>query len=504
MPQFASRFFHFDVASNQMNLLQRSTFWAVSLLFTCWVSAGEFEPDLPVPDGELNLLPGFKSERLYSVPSLVSMTLDHQGRIIGSDVADQAWPHLPSGDWAICYAARVAIEHQDVTTRQRRSFDKTNRQVFFEVMLALARQGDVELCPQIVRALTRWDWEVLTAEQRLLLLQIYDVVLNRMGLPDVTEAASVIEQIRPYIPNHDGAANCELSKLLFELQSKLDDLIDRTLEFFVQTPTAMAQIHFALLWGRLDQLLWTEQQKRRLREVLDLYEVLATEIRHYKDIQKLVKNLRENIGITDADPSPLAARGVVKQSTVKNLLLLATTDAIKHRDLAKGRAAYRLAQYHTFRRLGGSEGTLGPSFSLNDLAGRFTSRDLLESIIEPSKMISDQYRLTLFVMNDGREICGQIVDLARRIYRVRTNPLLPFERMAIKHFEIEETIPSNVSLMPHGLLDSLQHDELIDWIAYGLDTSFTNHPATRDDRAVNLIGCGIRNALSVFYLLYFS
>jgi hypothetical protein len=42
---------------------------------------------------------------------------------------------------------------------------------------------------------------------------------------------------------------------------------------------------------------------------------------------------------------------------------------------------------------------------------------------------------------------------------------------------IEEMIPSKVSMMPEGLLDTLSGDEVLDLFAYLLSRGDRNHPA---------------------------
>ena len=53
-------------------------------------------------------------------------------------------------------------------------------------------------------------------------------------------------------------------------------------------------------------------------------------------------------------------------------------------------------------RFAGEGGSFGPD--LSGLAGRFSARDLLESVVEPSKVISDQYQAMVMRMADGRTV----------------------------------------------------------------------------------------------------
>ena len=60
------------------------------------------------------------------------------------------------------------------------------------------------------------------------------------------------------------------------------------------------------------------------------------------------------------------------------------------RDFDKGRNLFGEAKCFVCHRFNNEGGGLGPDLTV--VSGRFGPRDLLESIIEPSKVISDQYR----------------------------------------------------------------------------------------------------------------
>ena len=60
---------------------------------------------------------------------------------------------------------------------------------------------------------------------------------------------------------------------------------------------------------------------------------------------------------------------------------------------------------------------------LTGLAGRFGIRDLLESVLDPSKVISDQYAGVLIETSDGRAIAGRIVNLNDDSLMLMTNML---------------------------------------------------------------------------------
>ena len=75
---------------------------------------------------------------------------------------------------------------------------------------------------------------------------------------------------------------------------------------------------------------------------------------------------------------------------------------------------------------------------------------MLESILWPSKVISDQYKSEMFEMKDGTVVSGVIVreNAANVFVRTAESPERP---VAVPKAEIANRAESTVSLMPAGL-----------------------------------------------------
>ena len=52
-------------------------------------------------------------------------------------------------------------------------------------------------------------------------------------------------------------------------------------------------------------------------------------------------------------------------------------------------------------------------------------RDLLEALVEPSKVISDQYAAVVFTTTDGKVVTGRIVNIHGDTWHVNTDMLNP-------------------------------------------------------------------------------
>ncbi len=116
--------------------------------------------------------------------------------------------------------------------------------------------------------------------------------------------------------------------------------------------------------------------------------------------------------ILDARParkSPrelLAARKPVKEWTLAELVPIVERGLGGRHDLERGRRLYGAVACAACHRFGVEGGGVGPD--LTAVAGRFGVRDLLEAIVEPSKVISDQYAAVSIATKDGRIVTGRV------------------------------------------------------------------------------------------------
>jgi putative heme-binding domain-containing protein len=106
---------------------------------------------------------------------------------------------------------------------------------------------------------------------------------------------------------------------------------------------------------------------------------------------------------------------------------------------------------------------VGPD--LTTITSRFKKRDVLEAILWPSKVISDQYKAEMFELKDGSVVTGVIVrENAINVFvRTAENPDKP---VAIAKGNITNRGESAVSLMPAGLLDAYSPDEIANLLAF--------------------------------------
>jgi putative heme-binding domain-containing protein len=166
---------------------------------------------------------------------------------------------------------------------------------------------------------------------------------------------------------------------------------------------------------------------------------------------------------TSAPPAALASRPFVKEWMLAEVAPIVEKGLVG-RDFDRGRALFAATQCFACHRFNNEGGGAGPD--LTAVSGRFNTRDLLESILEPSKVISDQYAAVTISTTDGKVVTGRIVNLHNDVMHVNTNMLDPNLQVSVDQRKVEEMKPSPISMMPEGLFNTLNKDEVLDLVAY--------------------------------------
>jgi putative heme-binding domain-containing protein len=412
---------------------------------------------------------------------------------------DEAWAYLADQDRAIRYAARIALEWQDPERWRERALGESDPRKAIASLVALARvsgrdelhRRDDDLAPdpvlrsKMLEALDRIDWSSLTEADRLDLLRAYGLVFIRLGKPDDAARQRLAATFEPRLPAETTRLNVQLANLLVYLQAP--GAATRIMDLFRQATSQEEQIDYALALRALETG-WTlplrEEYFRWFVTTAAAYRggnTFASSLRTIKNeaMESLTDDERARLAsVLEAAPeqkSPqdqLAARPFVTEWTVDKLLPLVESGLQRPRDFDRGRRAYgevACAACHRFAQEGGS---VGPD--LSGVAGRFSVRDLLESIVEPSKVISDQYGAIIITKTSGQIVTGRVGNLSGDTLHVIENMLEPGRTTNVRRQEIESIEPSRVSMMPQGLLNSLTEEEVLDLMAYLLSRGDRN------------------------------
>src|SRR5436190_5490873 len=135
------------------------------------------------------------------------------------------------------------------------------------------------------------------------------------------------------------------------------------------------------------------------------------------------------------------------------------------RDLAQGKELFTKLACAQCHKLGESGYTYGPI--LTDVFSRYKNdrANVLQQILEPSKIIEDRYRNFTFELRDGEPVIGMVLKEDSETITVQTGPADSLVQV-LKKSDILKRSPQNSSAMPLGLLNSLSKEQILDLLAY--------------------------------------
>jgi len=401
-----------------------------------------------------------------------------------------AWPSLSDEDRAIRFAARIAIEWQDPSEWSEKALTEKNPRRAIASLVALSRvsskdqfhrkasdpKPDMELQKRILQALDRISWKKLSDQDQLDLLRAYTLAFTRFGTPDDSTRQHLIEKFDPLFPAPSRELKAELAPMLVYLEAP--NAASKLMAVLRSAPTQEEQMDMARAL-RVLKTGWTQPLREEyFRWFLKaanfkggaslagfLRDIKGDAVSTLKDSEKVA--LKE---VLDAKPDiktqlqALTAHDLVKEYTVNALAPVVDRGLKGPRNFDRGHKLFGEAGCASCHRFNSEGAAVGPD--LTNLAGRFSARDVLESIIEPSKAISDQYGAIVIKKKDGDVIVGRVGNLNGDNLMVLENMFAPNDFTNVPRQQIASIEPSKVSMMPEGLLNYFHEDEIQDLVAY--------------------------------------
>lgn len=429
----------------------------------------------------------------------------------GPEAIDTAWPHLASKDRFVRFAARVAIERQPADKWADRALAELDPQASIEALIALARVGDRSLQPKLIASLGRLDLGRVPAELQLPLLRAWQLAFTRMGKPTAEAAANVVAKLDAHFPHKDPLVSRELVALLVYLGSPTvvaktvpllkvaepqtitfeelggASLIERNDNYGATVKQVSAgradrqQIAYAYAL-RNATVGWTPALRR---EFFDWFP-RTTAWRGGASFPGFLKNIRSEAltnFVTDpverakleAEAATLAApaaapsgpaitpKGPGKAYTVREATA-AVEGKLTGRDFAQGKGLFAAAACTACHRFNNEGLGIGPDIS--GAGNRYTVKDLMENIIEPSLVISDQYGSEEIKRRDGSTMIGRVINEEGGNLSIMANPFMPDDLTRVPTADVVSRKTYNISQMPPGLINGFNEEELRDLVAY--------------------------------------
>ncbi len=454
----------------------------------------------------------------------------HSGSNEPQKVLAAAWPYLSHSDRMVRYAARVAIEKLPLEVWQEKALSETHPQAIIEGIIALARRfgsraelpavkhpegpsteaispvspENVEIQNRMLETLSRLGGENLTIGQHLAAVRALQLVLIRLGKPDAEICSKIAERLDAVFPTPDDSLNRELAqvmigidapsapaKVLSLMATAKDDFQNVGVDAVLSRNDGYANAARAAAGSRpnAQQIAYmfalrnaTAGWTPELRRTYFSWFPRARTWKGGNSFKGFIENTRKEALAHFAPenekaeldalssrqeavdiPNYVAPKGPGKAWTIDEVVAL-TSGGLKGRNFANGEAMYRSVMCATCHRFNGDGGSIGPD--LTGSGNRYTMRDFMENIVDPSKVISDQYDSHEIVKKDGSMVLGRIVVEENGKVFVMTNPFAPNDQTAINESDIARKETRKISMMPPSLINALNQDELLDLIAY--------------------------------------
>lgn len=423
-----------------------------------------------------------------------------------------AWPHLKHKDRFVRYAARIAIEHQPVAEWQNKVLSEKDPVTLIHSSIALARQGKPDVKTGILQALNEVDPKKLSDAEQVDLSRAFELVFLRMGIPDANVKDQTLAALEKNYPSNDNMVNRQYSKLLIHLQApdavqktmslmenakddesyqktvtESSDLILRNPQYGLDIAEMLSKVppsqqtYYATILSSA-KVGWTPELREKYfnwfrnasnyrggksfmgfidrARKLALANVPKAEFAHFNTISG--DSIFKYAGpfVPGKTPQP---KGPGRDWKVEEAMKVIDS-GLTNRNLENGKNMFVASMCASCHSMKGEGGQIGPD--LTQLGTRFSTKDMLEAIIDPNKTISDQYAATIFYLKNGKSIVGRLISQDDEKYSVSQNPFAPQMLRDIPKTDVTRTKVSDISIMMPGMINSLNSDELRDLMAF--------------------------------------
>jgi len=323
-------------------------------------------------------------------------------------------------------------------------------------------------------------WPVLPEDRPILTLRVLSLTFIRLGPPDEAQRQAALNWLEPLYPNASPRVNQMLVELLVYLRSP--QVIAKTVPL-LRAATASEDLLLYPFYLRYARDGWTPDARRAVFDALDRAERLPGGRTYFTSLASVRKELlasltpEERVVLGRATGASLAARKAGEPPAlppprfVKDWQLADLEPRLgevgKGRSYEGARTALLTAQCVHCHRVSNDpafpNSVIGPE--LLAVGARFSRRDLLFHILEPSAVIDEKFRQTRLLLKDGDDVSGMVEREADGKLFVRPSPLEE-KLIEVAVTNVRERRLSEVSPMPSGLLNSLSLGQILDLLAY--------------------------------------
>ena len=380
----------------------------------------------------------------------------------------ESWPHLTNADPWIRHAARVAIEHQPPESWSARALEESNT----TALLALIRVGSESQIDAILKRVQAIQFDGLSRSEKLTVVRLHEIALQ--GAPSQERTNVALAFLSSLLPKSDAAVNRELSKILIALGD--ESATKKALALLAAADSQFERLHYMEVLSRAVHG-WPEEGRKSFFGALQHRDYFRGDSNmpgylkqiHEQAVATLTAEERDFLGPLIAPSTPQDApipepRPVVKHWKIDDLNTAPPKGFAA--DPRRGQELFERALCSRCHQAGGIGAAVGPN--LTAIAQRFSRRDLIEAVIDPSRAVAEIFRPLVITKNDGTIIAGRVVrdDIRNSTISLSTNPFAPDQLTVVSKKDIRSHEIAPGSPMPPNLLDSLTKEEVFHLLAF--------------------------------------
>ena len=437
------------------------------------------------------------------------LELFHQTKANATDTMMVA-KYLGHPDRHVRYAARVAVERSKTSSWMKPSLSQSEPWAVIEGAVAIARVGEAKHQSAILSALGKLDLKSLSQDQLLGWLRAHSLAFTRLGAPK--DPAAMVARLAPLFPYGENTVDRDLAELLIYLGDP--SVVAKSLQLMATAKDDHTAIANEGLLDRNAGYASAARKAHNSRPNLQQYSYLYL-LRNAKtgwnsglrrtyfswfpraasweggnSLKKFIENIRNEALVNiapDSEKADLDALSKTPPAALANAkppkgpgrswtVVGAVAELEKRkigRNFIRGQELYQATACASCHQIAGGGGGIGPD--LTGSGNRYTLSDLMENIVHPSMVISDQYGSETIIKKDGSTVIGRLGGESETSIFIMTNPFAPEALIEIPLKDIESRVALPVSMMPPGLINTMNPDELADLVAYLMSGANPDH-----------------------------
>ena len=389
---------------------------------------------------------------------------------VDPNAIDRLWPDLNSPDPWIRHAARVALEHQPLESWSERALQGGH----LTALLALMRVDPADALRRSALSRVRaHEFAKLSRTDKLTVIRIHEIALQASDDPAlISDTKSFLS---PFFPDSDSSVNRPLSKLLIGLGD--GSSVSKALALLAGAATQAERLHYLEILSHVENG-WTIDERRAFFNALRHRDYFRGDSNmpgylkriHDRAVASLDTKEREAlneiiVANNNKEAAPLLEqRAIVQHWKTADFASPPGNDF--EADPARGRNVFEEALCSRCHQVGGTGSAVGPN--LTAIAQRFSRRDLVEAIVDPSRAVAEIFRTLVIEKKDGTTVAGRVVrdDIRKSTISLSPNPFAPDELTVVAKKDIKAHQVAPGSPMPPGLLDTFSRDDVLHLLAF--------------------------------------